>query len=753
MTHMEIVGEVTAGQRFRRIAGLVMLAAAVCQAVAAVLFFFAANWWSLPPLAKTGAVDAGLLAAALAAALAPAGSFGRDVAATAGAVLTGVLFAVHGQTWQTGADAWELFAVWSAAALGWALVSRDGAAWLLAASLASLGTWGWLSSAVPESVLDERWAAHGTALAPLAFLGLRAALRPGGRWIDPLLFAAAAALLVLGGLIGTPMTEPFLVAALAIGAALGLGTPERFGPWPRAVALAAAAVLSGGAGARLALESVSDSLAVAGLLLGLAGLLLAGMAGMARYLVRRVDLPPVATGLAVGAGVWLAALIAVGGFVALTEALHFGAFTVNSLLGAVLSAGLAAWNRHREGTFAGHASAAFAVVAFGMALASVASGLDDTTAAALAALPLLAGVVWLARERQGAALAGFMAAGVAATLWAQELEGASALLPPFCALAGWLALRDGRPALRGAGLALLCASFGLAPLRDLFEGGPDLALRAAEMLAAAGLYWESARREPALREPRLLGAAAALLAGAPFVPAGGAGLVGLAALAAERRSPLLLAAGLGCGAWSIVRAYWEIEMPLDQKAALLALGAVLALAGLIAMSGIPRFAAVAPRRAAVVLFLACAAVPAAAEAVSAHAKRQVVEQGTEILLPIAPADPRSLVQGDYMALRYPEALIGGLPAGGGRALLELGPDRVVRGVRLSDAPAGPGEVALRLRSGRERPRLAPDSFLFEEGTAKSWQAARFVMARVSGERLVVTGMADETLTRIQPVRE
>ncbi|MBF0392191.1 MAG: DUF2157 domain-containing protein, partial [Alphaproteobacteria bacterium] len=135
---MEIVGDITARRRFRRVAGLVMLAAAVTQAVAAVLFFFAANWWSLPPLVKTGAVDAGLLAAALAAALAPPDSFGRKVAATAGAVLTGVLFAIHGQTWQTGADIWELFAAWSAAALGWAVVSRAGAAWLLAAGLAVL---------------------------------------------------------------------------------------------------------------------------------------------------------------------------------------------------------------------------------------------------------------------------------------------------------------------------------------------------------------------------------------------------------------------------------------------------------------------------------------------------------------------------------------------------------------------------------------------------------------------------------------
>ncbi|MBF0332179.1 MAG: GDYXXLXY domain-containing protein [Alphaproteobacteria bacterium] len=686
---MEIVGDITARRRFRRVAGLVMLAAAVTQAVAAVLFFFAANWWSLPPLVKTGAVDAGLLAAALAAALAPPDSFGRKVAATAGAVLTGVLFAIHGQTWQTGADIWELFAAWSAAALGWALVSRAGAAWLLAAGLAvlAIGRWAW---SVPRETFDGDWTFHLAALVPLALLGLRAALRLDRGWTDLLLYAAATAFVVAGGLISWYGWDLLAVSATVMAAALAFATPSRFGPWPRAISLAGTTVLFGCAAARLVIDLRGGVLVRGLLMVGFSTLMLVGMAAMARYLIRRVNLPPAAIGLAVGGGVWLAALFAIFGFVNLVVGLHMGNLAATNLLGAILATLLAAWNRGRQGPYAGHANTAFAAAAYGMALAAVALESKEVMAVAVASVPLLAGVAWLARDREGAAFAGFVAGGVMAALWAVELRDAVPLLPPLFAAAGWFALRHDHAGLRGVGLALLWAAFTLTPVRDLFENTHDPFLRGAEILAAAGLYWESARREPTLRDPRLLSAAVALLAGAAFVPAGGAGLVGLAALAGERRDRLSLAAALACGAWSIGRAYWDIDVPLDQKAGLLAIGAVLALAGWIAVAGLPRFAAAAPTRAAALLFLGCAAAPAAAEAISAHANRRVVEQGTEILLPIRPADPRSMVQGDYMALDYLYTLIAHLPAKGGRALLAVGPDRVVTGLRLSNESAGPG---------------------------------------------------------------
>jgi len=46
------------------------------------------------------------------------------------ALFTGALFALIGQTYQTGADTFELFAVWALAVLPWALVARFPALWL-----------------------------------------------------------------------------------------------------------------------------------------------------------------------------------------------------------------------------------------------------------------------------------------------------------------------------------------------------------------------------------------------------------------------------------------------------------------------------------------------------------------------------------------------------------------------------------------------------------------------------------------------
>jgi uncharacterized membrane protein len=46
-------------------------------------------------------------------------------------VLTGVLLAVYGQTYQTGADPYGLFFTWAVLISGWALIGRNGGLWLL----------------------------------------------------------------------------------------------------------------------------------------------------------------------------------------------------------------------------------------------------------------------------------------------------------------------------------------------------------------------------------------------------------------------------------------------------------------------------------------------------------------------------------------------------------------------------------------------------------------------------------------------
>ena len=53
-------------------------------------------------------------------------AFGQ-VLLIAGSVLTGVLLAVIGQAYQTGADVFELFVAWAVLILPWVFVSRSAA--------------------------------------------------------------------------------------------------------------------------------------------------------------------------------------------------------------------------------------------------------------------------------------------------------------------------------------------------------------------------------------------------------------------------------------------------------------------------------------------------------------------------------------------------------------------------------------------------------------------------------------------------
>ncbi|MBU0552272.1 DUF2157 domain-containing protein [Myxococcota bacterium] len=91
--------------------------------VVGVIYFFAANWAALPRLAKIGGVAAMMSAAAAWALYAPNRLSGRVALSAAGGLL-GALLAVYGQVYQTGADAWTLFAAWAVLLIPWVIASR-----------------------------------------------------------------------------------------------------------------------------------------------------------------------------------------------------------------------------------------------------------------------------------------------------------------------------------------------------------------------------------------------------------------------------------------------------------------------------------------------------------------------------------------------------------------------------------------------------------------------------------------------------
>ena len=741
----------------RRFVTLGLVAAAVVQAVAAILFFYAANWWDMAPALKVVGLDLLLVLCAAGALVSPPGGFSRSTWAAAGAVLSGVLFGVHGQIWQTGADAWELFALWSGLAVVWAVVTRSDAAWLVAVLTATLAATRWTWAVAPLAWLPHHWELTVTALAPLTVGGLWLTLERRTNWLVPVVLALAAACLGLGGLFARHDDWP-LAVALALSALTALvAPPRRCGPWPAAIALILAVVLleylllrelTGGSGTEAALRLLAAAL-----------IMLGGLAAVAvalRRLFHLTDLPPGVLervlGVGIGIGAWIAVATAALGIVLLVHTMsrHEQAWPV-----AVVAVVAALVSRRGQGVFVRHVHAACVVVAHGAAVAEAAFRAADTPrlsdAVLVAAWVLLPLMLTLSREAMAGVGVALLAVA-AAVFRVHEYDPAGvAVLAVLLSLPGWWCAGRSGPSVRACGLTMLVAAFLLPAGLEFAK--PDLAWvsRAAAVGSGAGLLAAALWIRRDLVQPRLLGAAGLMLAGALAVPAGGAGLVGLSAASARFGYRLLVWLGIAVAGWSVVRFYYLLAVPLDRKAVFLAVGAALAALGWLLVHGRPVLARL--ERATTLTILSAALLPVAVEAWDWHGKARIVAEGRQVLVPLRPADPRSLIQGDYMALAYELRSIRDIGSDGGLAALRLDEDGVMvegRGIAaLSDAAAA--EVTVRLGAGRYGPRLGPDSFLFQEGTGPEWAQARFAVLRVHEGALVLTGLANGNKQPISPI--
>ncbi|KOQ39951.1 DUF2157 domain-containing protein, partial [Achromobacter xylosoxidans] len=118
----------------------------------AAICWVAANWQDMTKIQRFAGTQGLLALTALAAAWT-----GLRLRATPGVrrsipgallalagILLGALLALLGQTYQTGADTWELFAWWAVLLLPWALVAASQAVWLLWALVTNVALVLWL---------------------------------------------------------------------------------------------------------------------------------------------------------------------------------------------------------------------------------------------------------------------------------------------------------------------------------------------------------------------------------------------------------------------------------------------------------------------------------------------------------------------------------------------------------------------------------------------------------------------------------
>lgn len=140
-----------------------------------------------------------------------------------------------------------------------------------------------------------------------------------------------------------------------------------------------------------------------------------------------------------------------------------------------------------------------------------------------------------------------------------------------------------------------------------------------------------------------------------------------------------------------------------------------------------------------------------------YEKEQVKANGETVLLELAPVDPRSLMQGDYMRLRY--AVERGVSHDfasrqkkRGYMVIALDANHVGSFVRFHDGEAlQPGEKLLRYHNDYGNIRIVPDSFMFQEGQAQFYQHAKYGEFKFDNEgKHILIGLADDKFQPLAP---
>jgi len=108
-----------------------LLGIGIAFAVIGIIFFFAYNWAQLHPFAKLGLMQALIVLPIVGILLFKPAELVRKLILTAASLLVGVLFAIFGQIYQTGADAYDFFLAWTLFVALWTFTSNFAVLWLI----------------------------------------------------------------------------------------------------------------------------------------------------------------------------------------------------------------------------------------------------------------------------------------------------------------------------------------------------------------------------------------------------------------------------------------------------------------------------------------------------------------------------------------------------------------------------------------------------------------------------------------------
>ncbi|WP_434939065.1 GDYXXLXY domain-containing protein [Shewanella sp. HL-SH8] len=139
---------------------------------------------------------------------------------------------------------------------------------------------------------------------------------------------------------------------------------------------------------------------------------------------------------------------------------------------------------------------------------------------------------------------------------------------------------------------------------------------------------------------------------------------------------------------------------------------------------------------------------------SIYQQEQQLANGDIVVFELAPVDPRSLMQGDYMALNYQITnqinLANDLENHDGLFIVTLAQHQLAQFEALYQGQTlQPNQqlIQYRVRSGRVK--LASNAFFFEEGRAEEFAKAKYGEFRVNpAGKLLLSNMLDKDFKRI-----
>jgi uncharacterized membrane-anchored protein len=141
--------------------------------------------------------------------------------------------------------------------------------------------------------------------------------------------------------------------------------------------------------------------------------------------------------------------------------------------------------------------------------------------------------------------------------------------------------------------------------------------------------------------------------------------------------------------------------------------------------------------------------------VAIYQKEQIRRDGETVFLELAPVDPRSLMQGDYMQLQF--AIEREMPRERGRSepkrgevVVAVDQNSVARFVRLHQGETlQPGEKLMQYSSNGWSSSIRPNSFFFQEGQREVYERAKYGQFKFAGDSdYILIGLAAEDRTAL-----